>query len=220
MFKQAAQLVGIVVFTVFAVAVLVRLADLQNGNAQPEKVSAEYKPESPSAALKEVAALEKVAEKSADQLAKMRVIYLWLTKRSQGAEFYRRRAEEVQIEFNVQYRKEAAAAKIAAQLAGLTPEQRAMRNVAIEIIGSKRVAFDTAIHADLSIANSNQFPIKDIKIQCTHVANSGPAIDSSKETIYEAINARSARVFPDVSLGFVHSKASLKECQIIGLVLY
>ena len=62
--------------------------------------------------------------------------------------------------------------------------------------------FGTVMIAKFTIANDNDFPIKDISVACALSARSGTTIGLAATTIYDKVPAHGRRVFREVNMGF------------------
>jgi hypothetical protein len=97
-------------------------------------------------------------------------------------------------------------------------EEVAARNVEIVNFDWYKGGLDNVMLADFTIMNSNDFPVKDITIRCTHAANSGTEIDRNIHTIYEVVKPKKRRSFRKVNMGFIHSQATRSSCVIVSAV--
>lgn len=93
-----------------------------------------------------------------------------------------------------------------------------IQNIKITKWSWKKGGFDSVMLATFTIQNTNAFSVKDIRIHCEHSAPSGTLIDSSSQTIYEAIKVGASRTFKEVNMGFVHSQAKSSSCSIRNFV--
>jgi len=98
-----------------------------------------------------------------------------------------------------------------------TPTEIALEKVEMDFSWDK-AGFDNVMEADFTIKNNSKYQIKDIEIECTHIAKSGTRIDSNSRTIYDVIPANSSKRFEDFNMGFIHSQADASACKIVGLI--
>jgi hypothetical protein len=68
--------------------------------------------------------------------------------------------------------------------------------------GWSKGGFGAVMIARFTIANDNDFPIKDIAVACTLSARSGTTIGMAATTIYDKLPAHGRRVFREVNMGF------------------
>jgi hypothetical protein len=97
-------------------------------------------------------------------------------------------------------------------------EDVAKENVELVDFSWKTGGFDNIMMATFVVRNNNDFPVKDITIQCNHSAKSGTEIDSNTKTIYETIAAKKKKTFRDFNMGFIHSQAASSRCHVTGVV--
>ena len=71
--------------------------------------------------------------------------------------------------------------------------------------------------ADFTISNNVPYDVSDLKIRCRNYANSGTALDSNSQVIFETIPAEKKKVIRNFSMGLVNSQATRSSCAIIGL---
>ena len=71
--------------------------------------------------------------------------------------------------------------------------------------------------ASFTIHNGNDFPVKDIQIECPLSARSGTKIDSVKQTVYEIIPANSSKTFREVNMGFIRDQAKSATCEVVDV---
>ena len=81
----------------------------------------------------------------------------------------------------------------------------------------KRGISGSTIKGDFTVHNNGHYTIKDIKIKCTHFAESGTKIDSNTKTIYSSIGGLNSKTFNDFSMGFIHSQVYDTVCEVVGL---
>jgi len=74
--------------------------------------------------------------------------------------------------------------------------------------------FGNIMEANFTIQNDGPTAIKDIEITCVHSAPSGTVIDRNTRTIYDTVGAKSARLFPKVSIGS-SSQVKPASCTIV-----
>jgi len=101
------------------------------------------------------------------------------------------------------------------------PSPRQLMN---EAIGNVSLKFEWSktdfgvLLVNFTIANRNDFDVKDVEIRCTHAGPSGTEIDSNTRTIFELFEAKTARKISKFNMGFVHSQAARSGCEITRLV--
>ena len=78
-------------------------------------------------------------------------------------------------------------------------------------------ASQAGVIADFTIFNNAPYDVSDLKIRCRNYANSGTALDSNSQVIFETIPAGKKKVMRNFSMGFVNSQATKSSYAIIGL---
>jgi 5-keto 4-deoxyuronate isomerase len=74
--------------------------------------------------------------------------------------------------------------------------------------------FENIMLADFVFKNDNDFPVKDLTVECIHSAPSGTQIDQNTRTIYEVIPAHGTKSIQKFNMGFIHSQAERSSCHI------
>ena len=94
------------------------------------------------------------------------------------------------------------------------PEKTPLENVELVDFSWNKGGFDSVMLAKFVLRNNNDFPVKDIKIKCTHRAKSGTVIDSNTRVIYDLIEAKSRKTIRDFNMGFIHSQVDTSSCEV------
>jgi hypothetical protein len=76
--------------------------------------------------------------------------------------------------------------------------------------------FGSVLTLNMTIENTNPFPVKDVVVECTHSANSGTVIDSNRRTVYETVKAKGTKTLTGFNMGFIHSQAARSGCFVMG----
>ncbi len=84
------------------------------------------------------------------------------------------------------------------------------------VLGKSR--FDSIMVANFFICNPTKIAFKDFTVTCKHRGSSGTEIDSNTRTIYELVEAYSAKEVRNFNMGFVDSQAKSSSCRITDLV--
>lgn len=92
-------------------------------------------------------------------------------------------------------------------------------NVQLQKIEFQRGGFENILMLSAKIENKSKRDIKDIKILCTHYANSGTVIDSNERIVYELVKAGSSKKIKEFNMGFIHSQANSTACEIVDFTL-
>lgn len=66
----------------------------------------------------------------------------------------------------------------------------------------------------LTINNANDFPIKDVRIECRFSGKSGTELSTTNHTIFDTVKAKSKRTFKEVNVGFIHSQSARAGCGV------
>ena len=89
------------------------------------------------------------------------------------------------------------------------------------IVESRHGGFDTVMISDLTIKNTNAFPIRDTTILCAQFAPSGTQLPVTKAVIYERLKPDETRTFHDetrtfhnVNFGTVHPQSKSYRCLV------
>lgn len=78
----------------------------------------------------------------------------------------------------------------------------------------KKGGFGSVAIMDLTIANENNFAIKDVTVRCRLFASSGTELSTVVGTIYQIIQPKSTKTFADVNMGLIHSQSSRSNCGV------
>jgi len=108
---------------------------------------------------------------------------------------------------------EAAKAREAAESQRFALSQR-IDNVSIRVITWEKSGFDNVMLATLEIKNNNDFPVKDILVECSVSAPSGTSLGSTQRTVYEAIPAKSSKTVRRFNMGLINTQASRGACGV------
>ena len=96
-------------------------------------------------------------------------------------------------------------------------EQAIHQAFALQLNLAEAHASQAGVIADFTIFNNAPYDVSDLKIRCRNYANSGTALDSNSQVIYETIPAGKKKVMRNFSMGFVNSQATKSSYAIIGL---
>lgn len=66
----------------------------------------------------------------------------------------------------------------------------------------------------LAINNSNDFPIKNVGIECQFSGKSGTRLSTVTHTIFDSLKGRSKRTFKGVNVGFINSRSARAGCSV------
>lgn len=83
----------------------------------------------------------------------------------------------------------------------------------------RKGGFETAMIADFVITNPSPWRVKDLEVTCEHFGPSGTKIDSNVRTIYEIVEAKSAKRIKEFNMGFVRTQATQSSCSVTNLVV-
>jgi zinc ribbon protein len=98
-----------------------------------------------------------------------------------------------------------------------TPEKTPLENVEMVDFTWNKDGFGSVMVAKFVLRNNNDFPVKDIKIKCTHYAKSGTVIDSNTRVVYDVIKAKSRKTINDFNMGFIHNQVDTSSCQVVSI---
>lgn len=110
-------------------------------------------------------------------------------------------------------------AQFVASAPELSPLQRAVYGVNVDMVDWYRVGFGSVMTVTVKFKNTNAFAIKDIALTCTSYANSGTKLDVNRRVIFERIKAGGSLKVREFNMGFIHPQASGAECEITNLVV-
>ena len=74
--------------------------------------------------------------------------------------------------------------------------------------------FGSVAVVSLTINNANDFPIKDVRIECRFSGKSGTELSTATHTIFDTVKAKSKRTFKEVNVGFINSQSARAGCGI------
>jgi hypothetical protein len=89
-----------------------------------------------------------------------------------------------------------------------------LRKLSIENWKWHKGGFENIMVADFVFKNDNDFPVKDLAVECIHSAPSGTKIDQNTRTIYEVIPAHGTKKILKFNMGFIYSQAEQSSCHI------
>ena len=97
---------------------------------------------------------------------------------------------------------------------GTQSRENVLRKIRIENFNWYKGAFDTVMLVDFVLKNDNDFPVKDLTVECVHTAPSGTKIDENTRTIYEVILAHGSKRMSKFNMGFIHTQVERSTCYI------
>jgi hypothetical protein len=74
--------------------------------------------------------------------------------------------------------------------------------------------FGTVAVVTVTINNSNDFPVKDVGIECRFSGKSGTALSTATHTIFDTVKLKSKRTFKEVNVGFINSQSARGGCSV------
>jgi hypothetical protein len=89
-----------------------------------------------------------------------------------------------------------------------------LKKIRIENFNWSKGGFDNIMLADFVFKNDNDFPVKDLTVECIHSAPSGTKIDENTRTIYEVVPAHGSKRMLKFNMGFIHSQVERSSCHI------
>ena len=75
-------------------------------------------------------------------------------------------------------------------------------------------AMGSIMEADFTVTNNSQTDIKDIEIRCDYFGKSQTRVDHAERVIFDVIPAKSSKVFPKFSMGFMSNQTNQAACKI------
>lgn len=106
--------------------------------------------------------------------------------------------------------------------AGTTPiaDARSEKDKAVSALQIKKFdwqkgGFDSVMKITITVQNTGNRDVKDIRLECTHASNSGTVIDSNKATIYELFPAGKSKTVRDFNMGFINNQVASSSCAIV-----
>jgi hypothetical protein len=97
---------------------------------------------------------------------------------------------------------------------GASSRENILRKISIEKWNWHKGGFENIMLADFVFKNDNDFPVKDLTVECIHSAPSGTKIDQNTRTIYEVFPAKRTKSILKFNMGFIHSQAERSLCHI------
>jgi len=91
-------------------------------------------------------------------------------------------------------------------------------SIDISTSSPRKVGFGSILELDISLKNRNPYPVKDIKIKCTHRGKSNTVVDTTSTTIYDVIPAKGTLRLNDHNMGFMHSQTEYVSCKVTGAI--
>ena len=91
-------------------------------------------------------------------------------------------------------------------------------NISISTSSPRKVGFGNILELDISLKNRNPYPVKDIKIKCTHRGKSNTVVDTTSTTIYDVIPANGTLSLSDHNMGFMHPQTEYVSCKVIDAI--
>jgi hypothetical protein len=74
--------------------------------------------------------------------------------------------------------------------------------------------FGSVAIVTVTINNANDFPIKDVGIECRFSGKSGTELSTLTHTIFDSLKAKSKRTFKEVNVGFINSQSARAGCSV------
>jgi hypothetical protein len=74
--------------------------------------------------------------------------------------------------------------------------------------------FGTVAVVTVTINNSNDFPVKDVGLECRFSGKSGTELSTVNHTIFDSLKAKSKRTFKEVNVGFINSQSARAGCSV------
>jgi hypothetical protein len=65
-----------------------------------------------------------------------------------------------------------------------------------------------------TVDNPNDFPVKDVTIQCRFSGKSGTQLSNAGRTVYDTVPAHSKKTFREINVGFVDTQSARAECWV------
>jgi hypothetical protein len=116
---------------------------------------------------------------------------------------------------NVISEKNSPTSSTATQGTSVAPSRESiLRKIHIENFNWYKDGFGNIMLVDFVFKNDNDFPVKDLTVECIHSAPSGTKIDENTRTIYEIVPAHGSKRIPKFNMGFIHSQAERSSCHI------
>jgi hypothetical protein len=84
-----------------------------------------------------------------------------------------------------------------------------IRGMTWSLAGFKNVGL-----VNVTIENSNDFPIKDVGIRCQFSGKSGTQLSSKNHIIFDTIPAKTKKAFKEVNVGFIDSQSATASCNV------
>jgi hypothetical protein len=78
-----------------------------------------------------------------------------------------------------------------------------IKNMTWSLAGFKNVGL-----VNVTIENSNDFPVKDVGVRCYFSGKSGTQLSSNNHTIFDTIPAKAKKAFNEVNVGFINSQSA------------
>jgi hypothetical protein len=89
-----------------------------------------------------------------------------------------------------------------------------LKKISIEKWNWQKGGFENIMLAGFVFKNDNDFPVKDLTVECIHSAPSGTKIDQNARTIYEVFLAHRTKSIQKFNMGFIHSQAERSSCHV------
>jgi hypothetical protein len=67
---------------------------------------------------------------------------------------------------------------------------------------------------NVTIENNNDFPVKDVSIECTFSGKSGTELSTASHRIYDSIPAKAKKTFRDINFGLINSQSARARLKI------
>ena len=116
---------------------------------------------------------------------------------------------------NVITNKNSPISSTATQVTSGAPSRESiLRKIRIENFNWYKDGFGKIMLADFVFKNDNDFPVKDLTVECIHSAPSGTKIDENTRTIYKVVPAHGSKRIPKFNMRFIHSQAERSSCHI------
>ncbi len=109
-------------------------------------------------------------------------------------------------------------AAVVATAVGLSAAVAADQVTGIKVVGQvfKKGGYNTAGIADITIANDNDFAVKDLKIRCVFTDRKSGKVTEIQQSIPSTVPAKGQQTFKKVHFAFVDTQSADGACEVTG----
>lgn len=98
------------------------------------------------------------------------------------------------------------------------PPRNPSPHEAVRVVDFKwsKGGFGTVALVTVTVANQNEYAVKDLLLRCNFYGASGTRVGRTSETVYQVVKAKAKRTLPRINMGLVAGQAASAACDVIS----